>query len=415
MGKPFFSKGETAAADKTAAAVSSVVADDSLLNVLDHFIHQENMLLTKLQEDKSNAETKKKILQIAEQQFRLQLDKKQDIEAHVKKFERYLWGYYILDDLINDKEISDIKCYTEDNIRIKRHGKRMAAPANIRFQSKGDYKRLVSMAAVKNQINISTLNALQTFTDTESSPDFILRCDICTEYINSHKYPVLQIRKIPKYKNTLEELVKMDVMTPEQAAYLKRKVPVASGMFFTGKGSSGKTTVMNSLFEYIPHDMSGLAIQENPELFSKSHPDFLFQRIRRNNGENRIQYELGDLAKNGLILDIDYFIIGEIKGSEAAEFAQCSYTGYKCWATGHGQNERDGLYKLADNVKRATGYEFTECLRMLTGIEVVAYMKDFQVAGIAEVKGYDAERRDLIFETVDLPVPQPRNKAMGGA
>lgn len=45
-------------------------------------------------------------------------------------------------------------------------------------------------------------------------------------------------------------------------------------------------------------------IQENEGLFSNKHL-------------NEIQFDLKDLARNGLLTDLDYFIIGEIKGGEA--------------------------------------------------------------------------------------------------
>lgn len=408
MGLLFNKKNKATESDVSPLSIE--VKGSALEHVLDYFIQNESFLLARMQEDKSNEKNKEAMLKRAKEQFTHLGMSKEQIADHVKQFERYIWGYYRLDELIEDKEISDIKCYTDKRIRVKRLGERMDAPENVKFSSKEDYTRLVNMVAVKNQVNISTLNALQTFTDSESNPDFILRCDICTEYINSHKYPVLQIRKFPKYKYSLQELIKLDFLTPEQAEYLSRAVTDAKGMYFTGAGSSGKTTLMNTLIDRIPHNNSGLAIQENPELFSDTHPDLLFQRIRKNSGENRVQYDLGVLAKNGLLIDIDYFIIGEIKGKEAAEFMKCSYTGVKCWATGHGQNEKEGIYKLADYIKQATDYSFEQCLRMLTGLEVIVYLKNWQVAGIAEIKGYDMEKKDLIIETVDLPVPPPRVK-----
>lgn len=37
--------------------------------------------------------------------------------------DREIWGYGIIDDLIHDKSISDIKIHNAENIRIKRNGK----------------------------------------------------------------------------------------------------------------------------------------------------------------------------------------------------------------------------------------------------------------------------------------------------
>lgn len=391
--------------------LSGIEETENLLElVLDHIIHHESDLLASMQEDKRNEKTKEKLLRVAEEQFNSLnpgMDSKTRSE-YLSSFERYLWGYHILDRLIDDMDISDIKTYDFDHIQVKRLGKRMPAPSDVKFQSREDYKRLVDMAAAKNQINLSTLNAIRTFTDEDSSPDFILRFDICTEYINTSKVPMMQIRKFPKHKYTLQELIELQVMTPEQAEYLDRKAKEASGIFWTGKGGSGKSICMNTMLDRIPHDKSALVLQENQELFSDTHPDMLIQRIRTSNGEGRVQYGLKELATNGLLLDLDYYIISEIKGSEAAEFAQASYTGHICWASGHGRSAREGLYKCADNIKRATSYEYSECLRLLSGMEVVVFMKDFQVAEIAENHGYDEEKKALVIQVVDLPKPPPR-------
>ena len=392
------------------ASIAMEEPENLLEKILNHIIHNESDLLASMQDGKKNEKTKERLLKVAEEQFRTLspgIDKK-TLSDNLYAFERYLLGYHILDELIEDKNISDIKCYDYDHIQVKRLGKRMPCPSNVKFKNREDYNRLVSMAAAKNQINISTLNAIQTFTDEDSSPDFILRFDICTGYINTSKVPMMQIRKFPKHKYTMRELIDLQVMTKEQAAYLEDKVKNASGIFWTGKGGSGKSICMNSMLDIIPHDRSVLVLQENQELFSDTHPDMLVQKIRISSGEGRVQYGLKELATNGLLLDVDYYVISEIKGSEASEFAQASYTGHICWASGHGRSAKEGLYKCADNIKRATSYDYSECLRLLSGMEVVIYMKDFQVAEIAENKGYDEDKKALVIEVVDLPKPPPR-------
>ena len=56
--------------------------------------------------------------------------------------DREIWGYGIIDDLIHDKSISDIKIHNAENIRIKRNGKREGS--DITFPSEGAYKSFVT-------------------------------------------------------------------------------------------------------------------------------------------------------------------------------------------------------------------------------------------------------------------------------
>ena len=250
----------------------------------------------------------------------------------IERFNKYVWGYYILDDLINDESISDIKVINEKNIRIKRNGKRFSS--GLQFKNAKDYKNFVSSVAVKNKTNLSDINAIQTFTDKVTNPNSILRFNISSELVNSSGLPYLHIRKIPKVKRTKEELISLGMFDEKTADYLIDRLINGEGMFFTGKGASGKTTLMNFLIDYIPSNKSGLAIQENEELFSETHPDIMFQHLVESRGEGKIKYTLRDLTINGLLTDLDYFIIGEIKGGEAADFLNASYTGHVCLASG---------------------------------------------------------------------------------
>lgn len=304
-----------------------------------------------------------------------------------QRYEKFLWGYYILDDLINDPAISDIKVLNENNIRIKKCGKRL--DSHLKFKNKYDYKRFVDMIAVKNKTNLSDINAIQIFTDKESNQNFILRFNISTSFVNSSNSPYVHIRKIPKKKLLIEDLVQMGVMNQSIASYLVDAVIDKQGMVFCGKGASGKTTLMNALIECIPYDESGLVIQESEELFSRSHPDLMFQKVITSKGEGKIQYTLKDLAINGLLTDLDRFIIGEIKGGEALYFLNASYTGHKVMCSTHSNSSSQALDKIADFIKYESDYSREDALKMLSTLSTVVFMKDFKIDEISEIEGWD--------------------------
>lgn len=320
------------------------------------------------------------------------------IESMVKMFNAYVFGYHILEPLVNDEAISDIKIIRYDIIRIKKNGKRMTS--DVKFKDNGELNRFVEYVAIRNKVNISDINAVQTFTDKHSNPKFILRFNICTPYVNSVPNSYLHIRKVSKVKRGMEYLVNAGMMDITTANYLIEQAKSARGILFTGKGASGKTTLMNELLEYIPVYRSGLTIQENEELFSDTHPDMMFQHIVMNRGEGKIQYSLQDLAKNGLLLDLDYFIIGEIKGGEALYFLNAAYTGHQCWASVHGVNSTEAIDKLADYVKYESDYTKADVIRMLKTMEVIIFMEDFKVKEISEIVGFSEATQTLIYKRV---------------
>lgn len=324
--------------------------------------------------------------------------KEEQIEEMVKMFDAYVFGYHILEPLVNDDMISDIKIIRYDIVRIKKNGKRMTS--DIRFKDNGELNRFVEYVAIRNKINISDINAVQTFTDKHSNPKFILRFNICTPYVNSVPNSYLHIRKVSKVKRGMDYLISAGMMDAATASYLMEQARTARGILFTGKGASGKTTLMNELLEYIPAYRSGLAIQENEELFSDTHPDMMFQHIVMNRGEGKIQYSLQDLARNGLLLDLDYFIIGEIKGGEALYFLNAAYTGHQCWASVHGVSSTEAIDKLADYVKYESDYSKTDVIRMLKTLEVIVFMEDFKVKEISEIVGFSEATQTLIYKRV---------------
>ena len=317
----------------------------------------------------------------------------------IESFCKFLWSYDIIDELIEDDEISDIKIYSQDNIRVKRLGKRETS--HLKFRNEQHFTQFIEHTAVKNKVSISEVNAAQNFVDKKSSDKAILRFNITTGFINSSERPVMHIRKIPKIKRTTEELIELGFFTREVADYLIERLINGDGILVAGKGASGKTTFLNWLIDYVPETNSGLVIQENEELFS-NHPDMMFQHTVMNRGEGKIEYTLQDLARNGLLLDLDYFIIGEIKGGEALYLLNAVYTGHKGIATVHGASSTEAMNKLADYVKYASDYTKDEALEMFVHLDTVVFMKDFGVREISEIKGFDKDKKELIYKKLDL-------------
>lgn len=363
--------------------------------VLQYFINNKPKNLINVQR---GIESKENLLKEVEKFLGQKKIEAEQIEVIKERFGKYIWGYHILEDLINDPDVSDIKIIGEKNIRIKKHGKRMTS--NIKFSSNEELKRFISVVAIKNKTNISDINAIQKFTDKDSNKDFILRFNIATEYVNSVNNAYLHIRKIPKDKYPKEKLIELGLSTKEQMDYLINEIRNGNGVIFTGKGASGKTTLMNVLLDEIPHYKSGLVIQEAEELFSKTHPDLMFQRVRLSKGEGKIEYTLKDLAINGLLTDLDYFVIGEIKGGEALYFLNASYTGHRVMASVHGNSSTEAVNKLVDYMKYESDYSRTDLLKMVKSLGTVVFLKDFKIQEVSEIVGFDYDRQELEYNMV---------------
>ncbi|MGN1174092.1 MAG: ATPase, T2SS/T4P/T4SS family [Roseburia sp.] len=333
--------------------------------------------------------------------------------------DRELWGYGIIDTYIHMPDISDIKIYGSNRVMCKELGERKAI--DVEFESEKAYLKFVSKLLERNKINLGTANAIQTFTDT-SLDDFILRITVISGLLTDSGVPLIAIRKIPKNKHDLMNLNGkgmfrrgrkekkeqkksrsnrvFEQMNPELGPILFQMIS-SKGILFTGKGASGKTTLMNAMIAEIPHDESVMICQENTELFDLNHPDLFGCHVLTNTGDSKISYELGDLTRAALLVDLDRVIVGEVKeGSEAAGLSKASMTGHKCWTSVHGESCQMAVEKMADYISQATGYTTRDALKQLLGFEYVVHLTDFRVDEIVRITGWDSKEESLIYETV---------------
>ncbi|MGN1196934.1 MAG: ATPase, T2SS/T4P/T4SS family [Acetatifactor sp.] len=318
-------------------------------------------------------------------------------DALLEAFEQYIFGYSRLSGLIDDKSVSDIRVIGYNNIRIKRKGKRMAA--GISFSSPKEYRQFIDYVATKNQVNISNLNAIQRFTDHESHPDFILRFTISMPLVNTGSEPYLCIRKVPKSFPQISELIEQEMMTRETAELLVRRFREGSTLI-SGGNSSGKTTLLNALKETLPNDCAVLVAQQADELTTVYHPDMMFLHSLPGTGEQQVSYDLEHISIAGLTMDVDFFIIGEVKGREALYLLNAAYTGQICAATIHAPSADRATDKLVDYCLGVSRYSRDELMKMLDCFKTLIFMEHYRVKEIFECQGWDAVRKNLIYRRI---------------
>lgn len=315
----------------------------------------------------------------------------------LEDFERYIFGYSRLSTLIDDKTVSDIRVVSYDNIRIKRRGQRMAA--DTAFASPREYRQFIDYIAARNQVNISNLNAIQRFTDNESHPDFILRFTLSMPFVNTYSEPYLCIRKVPKIFPQMKELIEQEMLDQETAELLIRRFRQGSTLI-CGGNSSGKTTLLNALKETLPDDVAVLVAQQADELTTLYHPDMMFLHSLPGTGEQQVSYDLEHISIAGLTMDVDFFIIGEVKGAEALYLLNAAYTGQLCAATIHAPSADRAPDKLVDYAMYASRYTRDELMKMMDCFQTLVFMEHFRVKEIFECRSWDPERRNLAYERI---------------
>ena len=78
--------------------------------------------------------------------------------------------------------------------------------------------------------------------------------------------PIVTIRRFPKEAMTVQKLIAYGSITPEVAEILKLLVECKYNIFISGGTGSGKTTFLNALSNFIPHDERIITIEDSAEL-----------------------------------------------------------------------------------------------------------------------------------------------------
>ena len=191
-------------------------------------------------------------------------------------FSDCVFGYYVLTPLIEAKEISDIKVYSWDHVTVKINGERFNT--NVKFASPDDYDKWLDRIMRIHRLKMDEYNSLQHCTDRRGIKDFYLRIDLELRYIVSSNYSNIHIRKIPKEKYDFKYLKDAGMLDEEIDEYLKDRILNQYSFILSGKGGSGKTSLLNYMVDYIPYNESIFIAQESDELYSDVRKRLVFHR-----------------------------------------------------------------------------------------------------------------------------------------
>ena len=324
------------------------------------------------------------------------------VELHDICYEELIaaaWHYDILKPLIcDDGTISDIACHDWDNVWIQERGK--WRECDFHFRDAEHYRRFFRHVCNMNNMTLNERNASDNCTDITTCPDFRMRLNFIHHSINTNGSDIFSIRKIPTHKKTLETLTQPQegMLTTSMLPIIRKHLEEATGVLIVGMGGSGKTTFLNALIEELPLWWKILFIQENEELFSNTHRNTDFLKTVRALNQYDVSHDLKELSRNGLLMSIKCFVIGETKGSEARYMFNVSNTGAVCFTTLHSDSAIRGLDKLADYIKMDSDYSKDQCMDMLTIFNKVFFLSEYRVRQIVTVKGYNFDTHKLEYD-----------------
>ena len=296
----------------------------------------------------------------------------------------------ILQELIEDESITEIMINGTENIFIEREGQIFLS--DKKFLSRGKLEDVVQqMVAECNRI----VNEASPIVDARLNDGSRVNVVLPPAAING---PIVTIRKFPKHRITMEQLLEYESISEEAAEFLVRLVRAGYNIFISGGTGSGKTTFLNVLSDYIPETERIITIEDNAELQITELPNLVRLEARNANVEGTGEISIRDLIRTALRMRPDRIIVGEVRGKEAADMLQAFNTGHDgSLSTGHANSPKDMLSRLEMMTLMGMDIPPSAVQRQIAaGIDIMVHLgrlrdRSRKVLEIVEVLGYEKD------------------------
>lgn len=244
----------------------------------------------------------------------------------------------ILQDLIEDPEITEIMVNGTENIFIEKHGK--LSRIDSHFESKDKLRQVIwQITANCNRV----VNESSPIVDARLPDGARVNVVLDPVALNG---PILTIRRFPPVPIMMEDLLRMKSLSAECALFLKNAVENGLNILVSGGTGSGKTTFLNVLSNYIPSNQRVITIEDSAELRLQGIPNLVSMETRNANVEGCREITIRDLLKTSLRMRPDRIIVGEVRSKEAIDMLQAINVGHSSMTTVHANSVDDVVSRL---------------------------------------------------------------------
>ena len=193
--------------------------------------------------------------------------------------------------------------------------------------------------------------------------------------------PAITIRKFPKGRYTMDDLVRFGTLTAPMVEFLRACVLARLNIIVSGGTGAGKTTLLNVLSSFIPENERILTIEDAAELqLQQEH--VLRLETKSANVDGGGATTVRDLVRNALRMRPDRIVVGECRGGEALDMLQAMNTGHDgSLTTLHANSPRDALARL-------------ETLVLMAGVDLPLRVVRQQIASAVDLIVQESRLRD---------------------
>ena len=245
----------------------------------------------------------------------------------------------VLQDLLEDPEVTEIMVNGPDNIFIEKAGKLSRYPGSFSSAQKLD-DVIQQIVGASNRV----VNTSSPIVDCRLANGDRVNVVLDPIAVNG---PILTIRRFPQNPITIDDLLKFGSIPEDIAGFLGKCVRAGLTIFISGGTGSGKTTFLNVLSDCIDPGERVITIEDNAELQIRHVPNLVQMEARNANVEGCRPISIRELIKASLRMRPDRIVVGEVRGPEAIDMIQAMNTGHDgSMSTGHANSARDMLSRL---------------------------------------------------------------------
>ncbi|MDR0570904.1 MAG: CpaF family protein [Clostridiales Family XIII bacterium] len=310
----------------------------------------------------------------------------------------------VIQPLADDREISEIMVNGPRSVFYEKHG--AVREADVRFESVEELEEVIRRIAAGVHREINELNPIL---DARLADGSRVNAVCKNVALNG---PILTIRKFPQNRITMDDLLRSGSISREAAEFLKTLVVCGYNIFISGGTSSGKTTFLNVLSNYIPPEERIIVIEDSAELQITEVKNTVRLECRNANVQGKGGVTMRQLIKSSLRMRPNRIIVGEVRGEEVLDMIQAMNTGHDgSLSTGHANSPKGMVCRLETMYLQAAEFPAEAIRRQICeAIDVMVHLG----------RTADGRRRVLeITEVMDMEggeVPlRPLFKFEGGA
>lgn len=255
------------------------------------------------------------------------------------------FGFGPLEMLLKDPTVSDILVNGPHKIYVERRGK--LEKTDVKFRDNDHLLQIIDRIVSKVGRRVD-----------ETSPMVDARLPDGSR-VNAIIPPLaldgssLSIRRFGANPLKLEDLLNFKAFTPEMAMLMEACIKARLNILISGGTGCGKTTLLNTLSSFIPHDERIVTIEDAAELqLQQDHVVRLETRPPNIEGKGAVTTR--DLVRNALRMRPERIIIGECRGGESLDMLQAMNTGHSgSMTTLHANTPRDAQARLETMIMMA--------------------------------------------------------------